>query len=144
MKKVAKLLFEGLLTIYMGLSLCKASVFDNHLTEVAKANCLNDTIPSQQGEIRELDEKQKKWIYKHIKYPKQAIEEGIQGNVVVEFVIEADGSVGGAKVVRSDHQLLNEEAVRVISSMPKFKPILENGTPTRKTFRTLVPFRVSH
>ena len=144
MKVGTKTLIAGFVTVFIGIFHSEAATFDEVAEKFTKEICTNDTTPSRQGEIRELDEKQKKWIYKHIKYPKQAVEEGIQGNVVVEYVVDADGTVSDVKVVRSAHPLLDKEAVRVIGSMPKFKPILEDGTPARKTYRTLVPFKLCY
>lgn len=103
-----------------------------------------DTMPSHAGKVRELDEKQKKWIYKHLKYPKEAQENNIQGGVTVKFDVETDGSIGNVKVVRSVHPLLDEEAVRVIKSMPKFKPIIEDGKPVKEQFTMVVPFKLQY
>ena len=103
-----------------------------------------DTMPSYAGKVRELDEKQKKWIFKHLKYPKEAQENNIQGRVTVKFDVETDGSIGNVKVVRSVHPLLDEEAVRVIKSMPKFKPIIEDGKPVKEQFTMVVPFKLQY
>ena len=103
-----------------------------------------DTMPSQAGKFRELDEKQQKWISKHLKYPKEAQEKNIQGRVTVQFVVETDGSISNVKVARSAHSLLDEEAVRVIKSMPKFKPIIEDGKPVKEQFMMVVPFKLSY
>lgn len=102
-----------------------------------------DTMPSHAGKVMDLDEKQKKWIYKHLKYPKEAQENNIQGRVTVQFIVDTDGSIGNVKVVRSVHPLLDEEAVRVIKSMPKFKPIIENGKPVKEQFTMVVPFKLN-
>ena len=101
-----------------------------------------DTMPTQESKAKELDEKQKKWIYKHIKYPKAALESNIQGMVTVCFEVETDGSIGNVKVVRSAHPLLNDEAVRVVKSMPKFKPVIESGMPVKQQFTMVVPFKL--
>ena len=102
-----------------------------------------DTMPMQESKAKELDEKQKKWIYKHIKYPKAALESNIQGMVTVWLEVETDGSIGNVKVVRSAHPLLNDEAVRVVKSMPKFKPVIENGMPVKQQFTMVVPFKLN-
>ena len=67
------------------------------------------------------------WLSEHIKYPVVAAENGIQGRVVVQFVVEKDGSVSQVKVVRGVDPSLDKEAVRVISSMPKWIPGKQNG-----------------
>jgi TonB family protein len=62
------------------------------------------------------------WVYKYQRYPKEAIRQGVKGRVMVSFIIEKDGTVSGVTVERSAHPLLDEEAVRVISASPKWKP----------------------
>lgn len=69
-----------------------------------------------------------KWIGESIEYPKSAQEEGVQGRIVVQFVIEKDGSIGEVKVVRGKHPDLDKEAVRVIKTIPvRFTPAKQNG-----------------
>lgn len=71
------------------------------------------------------------WVYKYLKYPKAAISRGIQGCVEVEFIIEKDGSVTNVRVVRSVDELLDDEAVRVISVSPKWIPGRIGGNKVR-------------
>ena len=84
------------------------------------------------------------WLSEHIKYPVVAAENGIQGRVVVQFVVEKDGSVSQVKVVRGVDPSLDKEAVRVISSMPKWIPGKQNGNTVRSRFRLPVTFRLSN
>ena len=62
------------------------------------------------------------WLATNIKYPEKARQEGIQGRVFVTFVIEKDGTVNNVRVIRSPNEELSEEAIRVVQSMPKWKP----------------------
>ena len=62
------------------------------------------------------------WIAKNTKYPKEAVENRIQGKVYVSFVVEKDGSLSDIKIVRGADTLLDEEALRIIKSMPKWIP----------------------
>ena len=62
------------------------------------------------------------WVYKYLKYPEQAIKEGIQGRVLVSFIIEKDGSVSNVEVAKGVDELLDDEAVKVISISPKWIP----------------------
>ena len=71
------------------------------------------------------------WVYKYLKYPKAAISKGIQGVVEVEFIIEKDGSVTNVRVVRGVDDLLDDEAVRVISVSPKWIPGRIGGNKVR-------------
>ena len=90
-----------------------------------------DTMPPHAGKVRELDEKQQKWIFKHLKYPKEAQEKNIQGRVTVQFVVETDGSISNVKVARSAHPLLDEEAVRVIKACQSLNLLWRTESPSR-------------
>ena len=103
---------------------------------------VTDTVPTQESKVMELEEKQKKWIYKHLKYPKEAQDNNIQGRVIVRFFVKTDGSISDVEVVRPVHPLLDKEAVRVIKSMPKFKPTTQNGKPVNGTCVMTVPFQL--
>lgn len=82
------------------------------------------------------------WIADHIKYPVVAAENGISGRVVVQFVVERDGSVSQVRVVRGVDPSLDKEAQRVISSMPKWIPGKQNGQAVRSRFTVPVTFRL--
>lgn len=82
------------------------------------------------------------WLADHIKYPVVAAENGISGRVVVQFVVERDGSVSQVRVVRGVDPSLDKEAERVISSMPKWIPGKQNGQAVRSRFTVPVTFRL--
>ena len=82
------------------------------------------------------------YISKNIKYPVIAEENGIQGRVVCQFVVERDGSVSDVRVVRSVDPALDKEAIRVIKAMPKWTPGRQNGAPVRTKFTLPVTFRL--
>lgn len=82
------------------------------------------------------------WLADHIKYPVVAAENGISGRVVVQFVVERDGSVSQVKVVRGVDPSLDKEAQRVISSMPKWIPGKQNGQAVRSRYTVPVTFRL--
>ena len=82
------------------------------------------------------------YIMKNIKYPEQAMKEGIQGRVAVRFIVEKDGSISDVKPILSVHPLLNKEAVRVVKSMPKWTPGKQNGKPVRVRFNLPVMFKL--
>lgn len=84
----------------------------------------------------------KKWISKHIKYPQLALEENIQGNVSVEFFVEADGSISRVKAIRSPHPILSKEAERIVKSMPKWRPGTKDGVPSAFKMNTVIPFKL--
>ena len=82
------------------------------------------------------------YIMKNIKYPEQAMKEGIQGRVAVRFIVEKDGSISDVRPILSVHPLLNKEAVRVVESMPKWTPGKHNGKPVRVRFNLPVMFKL--
>ena len=79
---------------------------------------IHEQMPYFHGGERALME----YLQSHIKYPPEAVKDSIQGLVVVQLLIERNGSVHEVKVVRSVHELLVNEAVRVCKSLPKFYP----------------------
>ena len=80
------------------------------------------------------------YLAKNIKYPALAKESGIQGKVFINFVVEPDGSISHVKVLRGIGGGCDEEAVRVVKSMPKWKPGLQRGKPVRVSFNLPVKF----
>ena len=84
-----------------------------------------------------------KYIMENIKYPKQIMEEGVQGRVTVSFIVEKDGSISDVRPILSVHPLLNKEAVRVVKSMPKWTPGKQNGKPVRVRFNLPVMFKLN-
>ena len=78
------------------------------------------------------------YVAKNVKYPQEAKDKEIQGRVFVSFVIEKDGSVNEVKVLRSIGGGCDEEAVRVVKAMPKWKPGKQDGKPVRVSY--MMPF----
>lgn len=83
-----------------------------------------------------------KFLGKNIKYPVEAQKAGVQGKVIVQFVVEKDGNIANPKVVRSIDPDLDGEAIRVISIMPKWKPGMQKGQPVRVKYTVPVTFRL--
>ena len=81
-----------------------------------------------------------KFISNHLNYPVMAIEDGIQGKVVVQFVVAKDGSIGKAKVVRNLSPDCDNEAIRVCKKLPKFIPGKQNGQPVNVWYTLPVTF----
>ena len=82
------------------------------------------------------------YLAKNIKYPQMARESGIQGRVFISFVVEPDGSVSNVNVMRSLGGGCDEEAVRVVKSMPKWKPGKQRGKPVRVSYILPVNFKL--
>jgi len=85
-----------------------------------------------------------KFLGKNIKYPTQAQENGIQGRVIVQMIVTKEGDIAEAKVVRSVDPLLDAEALRVINSMPKWKPGKQKGEAVNVKYTIPVMFRLSN
>lgn len=69
----------------------------------------------------------RKFIAKNVKYPKEARKAGVSGKVYVQFIVTKEGNVEDVTVIRGVNKALNEEAVRVVSALPKWKPGLQKG-----------------
>lgn len=82
------------------------------------------------------------YISKSIKYPSIAQENGIQGRVICTFVINRDGKVTNAEVIRSVDPSLDKEALRVINNMPAWKPGKQRGKPVRVKYTLPIVFRL--
>ena len=81
-------------------------------------------------------------IVKNIKYPTVAEETGIQGRVIVTFVVERDGSITDVQVAKSVDPSLDKEAQRVVRSMPRWIPGKQNGSAVRVKYTVPVTFRL--
>ncbi|HIW11340.1 MAG TPA: TonB family protein [Candidatus Rikenella faecigallinarum] len=87
-----------------------------------------ETMPSfQGGDINAFAQ----WCGKHIVYPAAAADNGSQGKVIVQFVVERDGSISHVTILRGVDKFLDEEAMRVVKSSPKWSPGANRGKPVR-------------
>ena len=94
---------------------------------------LNSSDPSQF-----LD----KWVYQYLKYPSEAVAQGVQGRVMVGFIIEKDGKVSNVEVVKGVSPELDAEALKVVAASPKWKPGKVNGEKVRTSLTIPVEFRL--
>ena len=83
-----------------------------------------------------------KYLSENVKYPVVAQENGVQGRVVVSFVVEKDGHITDVKVVRSVDPSLDKEAARVVKSMPSWIPGKQNGSAVRVKYNVPVSFKL--
>lgn len=83
-----------------------------------------------------------KWLSNNIRYPEAAQQNDIQGRVVVKFVVEKDGSIGAATIVKGVDKDLDREALRVVKKMPKWQPGKNNGVSVRSYFNLPVTFKL--
>ena len=85
-----------------------------------------------------------KYIDSHLQYPPTAMENGIQGRVIVQFVVTKTGKIGDVKVVRGVDSALDAEAVRVVKTFPDFIPGRSNGKPVNTWYTLPITFRLAH
>lgn len=99
-----------------------------------------EEMPEYPGGIPEL----MKFISENISYPEDAITNNIQGRVILRFVVNTDGSVDRIQILRGIDTSLDNEAVRVVSTLPKFKPGKQQGVPVPVWFSLPVLFRLQN
>ncbi len=119
-----------------------------------------EVVEQKQEEVQEKEEQQvfvvveempefpggelalRTYIAKAIVYPTVAQENGIQGKVFVTFVVNKDGSVSNAKIARGVDASLDTEALRVVSTLPKWKPGKQRGVPVRVSYTVPISFKL--
>ena len=118
--------------------------------DFVEPNLLNDTLDGD--EIYQIVEEMPKfpggeaelfhYISKNIHYPQKAREKGIQGRVFIGFIVEKDGSVSNVRNLRGIDSELDAEAIRVVESMPKWKPGKHNGEFVRVSYQIPILFKL--
>jgi len=98
-----------------------------------------EQLPTFPGGMQSLNS----WLSRNIKYPDTAAKIGVSGRVYLNFIVDKDGSISNVTVIRSPDKLLEEEATRLIASMPKWKPGLQNGKPVRVSYNIFVTFQLN-
>ena len=83
------------------------------------------------------------WVQSNVKYPQIALENGIQGNVVIKFVVEKDGKLSNIQVLQSPDKTLADAAVQVLQKSPKWKPGKQRNKPVRVTYTLPVSFKIA-
>ncbi len=84
----------------------------------------------------------RQWIASNIKYPVIAAENGIQGRVFVQFVVNTDGSITDVRVARGVDPSLDQEAIRVVRTLPEWKPGKQRGKPVRVSYTVPINFQL--
>ena len=82
------------------------------------------------------------WVQSNVKYPQIALENGIQGNVVIKFVVEKDGKLSNIQVLQTPDKTLADAAVQVLQKSPKWKPGKQRNKPVRVTYTLPVSFKI--
>lgn len=94
-----------------------------------------EQMPTFKGNVNQ-------WLSNNLQYPPQAAENNIQGRVIVKFVVGRDGSVSQAQIARGVDPSLDREALRVVNSMPKWNPGMNNGQPANVWFTLPITFKL--
>ena len=110
-------------------------VVDNLDNEQIQENT-EEIPPSFNGDLNE-------WVNKNLNYPKEAIENGIMGKVIVRFMVDKDGNVTQVQIVRSPDPILSREALRLFKTMPKWTPGTQGGKPVGVWLTYPITFRYS-
>ena len=97
-----------------------------------------DEMPSFPGGLNGL----MTFLAQNMVYPVTAQENGVQGRVIVSFVVETDGSITDVKVARSVDPYIDKEAMRIVKAMPKWTPGKKDGKPVRVKYTVPVVFRL--
>ena len=82
------------------------------------------------------------WVQSNVKYPQSALENGIQGNVVVKFVVEKDGKLSNIRVLQSPDQSLSDATIQILMKSPKWVPGKQRNKPVRVTYTLPVSFKL--
>ena len=98
---------------------------------------LVDEMPSFPGGLEELY----KWIDNNVQYPAVARENGIEGRVILKFIVEKDGSLSDSIVIHSVHPMVDREALRLVGQMPKWNPGKRAGIPVRVRYCLPIKFK---
>lgn len=102
------------------------------------------TAVEQPAQFPGGDAKMMQWLSKNIRYPDIAQQNGVQGRVIVKFVVEKDGKVSSPSIVKGVDKDLDREAMRVVQAMPKWQPGKNNGQPVRSYFTLPVTFKLQN
>ena len=113
----------------------------------------NDTKITTEVDFAEFDENTeviqqvntfRNWVQQNVKFPQIALENGIQGRVVLSFVIEKDGRLTNIQVLQTPDRSLSEEAIRVLNKSPKWSPGKQRNQVVRVKYTLPVDFRVQN
>ena len=112
------------------------------VVEVAQSDDRVFEIVEQRPEFPGGHAAMMQWLGENIQYPAEAIAQGVQGTVLVQYIIERDGSISDARVVRAVNPYLDAEALRAVQAMPEWRPGKQDGETVRVRFTLPVQFRL--
>jgi TonB family protein len=136
----------ALLLFFVGFTVSKASSLDleNHFESNSFQTEQPDTTIYTITEVPAVfpggDMARVQYLFQNLEYPEEAMEQGVQGTVFVSFVVEIDGSITNAKIIRGLSSEIDEEVLRLVNNMPKWAPGRIKGQKVRTIFRMPVRF----
>ncbi len=133
-----RLIFSGILALFFLSGATIQSVAqDKKEAQVFK---VVEEMPKFQGkDIKHFN----KWVMSNVKYPKEALKDGISGKVWANFVVAADGTVEDVKIKKGAHKLLADEVLRVVKSSPKWTPGSQKSKAVAVAISIPVHFKLS-
>ncbi|WP_420321672.1 energy transducer TonB [Flagellimonas sp.] len=100
-----------------------------------------ENVKTKEGKRACFQEMMQKHIRRNFKYPENAVDMNLQGKVFTQFTIQKDGSIGEVKM-RGPHKILEAEAARILSKLPKMTPGKQRGTPVKVPFSIPITFKL--
>ena len=126
-----------------------APSFNPEVTAKSRGRESNDVIPYYECDYKPAflgsnDPKVflQKWVYAYLKYPQEAVRNGIQGRVLVDFIIDESGKVKDVKVLKGVDPLLDAAAVKVVEASPDWKPATHMGRKVKSEMSIYVEFKL--
>lgn len=102
-----------------------------------------ETFPDEEATYKGGLAEMQKYIQENLQYPEEAIDKGIQGKIYISFIVNKKGSISDVKIERGAEPLLNEEAKRIINSMPKWEPATKNGKRVNSKVMLPIVFKLT-
>ena len=144
-----KHIFPLLILLFMGLNACSSTKKSTGINDPNKPPAISaDSDSAKSIEIMPLFRGEdatafRNWVTSQLVYPPTMLEQGVEGRVVINFVVGIDGKIDAWDVASSPHRLLSEEVVRIIKKSPTWTPGYKNGEPVRVLFTFPVDFRLT-
>ena len=107
--------------------------------KIDEALVISEIMPEFEGGMSKMY----KWLGKNLKYPDVASRNGIEGRVVISFIVEKNGRISDVKILKGIGFGCDEEAERVIKAMPKWKAGMQNGSPVRVKYTLPLTFKIN-
>ncbi|UKN02151.1 energy transducer TonB [Paracrocinitomix mangrovi] len=136
------MLKQVLFTFIVVIAFTQTTLANDFPPDTSKSEMVYD-MPEQMPEFPGGSDAMERFIIDNIKYPPLAKEKRIQGKVYVQFIVEKDGQLTEIKIRRGAHELLDQEAIRVIKLMPEWKPGSMRGRTVRTRYTVPITFALS-